>query len=430
MITEFPIETLPPEVSDFIEAVHSSNGMIPEYLCSAYLATASTLIGSAVKARINDEWIISPSLWIAIIGNSGSKKSPSISAMCKIIKKLDDEFYEQYTIAKSAFDQLDADQKKKEKPPIRKRLSINDATMEALQFGLYQNPHGLLIERDELLGFVYDLNKYRVSGDEQSLLSIYSGISFDIARKTSDSVRVTHPFLSMVGGIQPGLISKLLTEDRLTSGFASRLLFTYPIKPTVTHGNRANFSKQREDYDNLCMRLFELRKIAKTHENSATLLNLTPDAMTAYNKWTESFVDSYRNAHQEREVIIGYVSKLEETIIRIAIILECSWSAHHKRVPTQIRRKSIDDAILLVDYYFAQFKRVLELHLTKELDQEGSELFYLKKFREKFIKQTGRAELKDFVLDFIKAGHNQGLVAKALGLAKSTVSGWKKEGYT
>ncbi len=93
-------------------------------------------------------------------------------------------------------------------PPGQKRYVINDATIEKLGEVLQDNPDGLLVFRDELMGLLRGLDKAGREQDRAFYLEGWNGegqFTFDrIARGTKFIPAVC---LSILGGIQPGPLS-------------------------------------------------------------------------------------------------------------------------------------------------------------------------------------------------------------------------------
>ena len=113
------------------------------------------------------------------------------------------------------------------------RNVVQDTTVEALVPLLMDNPRGLLLARDELNGWFGSFDRYasgKGGADEAHWLSMHSGNSFVVDRKTSDrtTLRVPRAFVSITGGIQPKILQRVLGTKHIESGLAARILFTNP----------------------------------------------------------------------------------------------------------------------------------------------------------------------------------------------------------
>jgi Protein of unknown function (DUF3987) len=77
-----------------------------------------------------------------------------------------------------------------EEPKVR-RYRTEDTTTEKLADLLNENPNGLLVFRDELVGFLRSLDKYGREGDRQFYLEAWNGDqSFSVDRIGRGSLRV------------------------------------------------------------------------------------------------------------------------------------------------------------------------------------------------------------------------------------------------
>lgn len=196
------------------------------------------------KAR-DRSWVVTPNLWGAIIARPGLLKSPtlraSIGALETIEKvwRLEDaearkEFelkQEEYEIRRAAWKAQAVGKFKKtpaasldDRPegefaePKPRRLIANDTTFEALHHMMSNNPAGILVTRDELTGWLAQLDKPGREGERAFCLEAWNGDSpFTIDRIGRGSVHVENCCMSLLGGIQPAKLRPYLV-DTLSDG--------------------------------------------------------------------------------------------------------------------------------------------------------------------------------------------------------------------
>ena len=91
-----------------------------------------------------------------------------------------------------------------------RRYQTSDATVEKLGVLLQQNPTGLLVQRDELTGWLRSLDKQGREGDRSFFLEAWNGNGHFHRLTGSPAVRCFVPALclSVFGGVQPGPISQ------------------------------------------------------------------------------------------------------------------------------------------------------------------------------------------------------------------------------
>lgn len=152
---------------------------------------------------------------------------------------------------------------KPEKPvePVVKQICTTDSTIEAMSVMLANNPAGILFEQDELAAWVQSMNMYRggLGADRQKWLSFWSGKDEIINRKGSlKPLILQNPYICMTGGIQPGILPKLLSiESGKDDGFVDRILFCFP-NPTRRQWTDKNIVDERLNlYAKLVDRVFD-----------------------------------------------------------------------------------------------------------------------------------------------------------------------------
>ena len=227
----------------------------PDFIAAALLVSLGSVIGArcAIKPKRRDDWIVVPNLWGGVIGLPSSKKTPSTSVVIRFLDRLEAKEAEKlegdqkvYAAEKAAFEAHKAavrdDMKKATKgkgddlkmaaakadlqdllepeEPHQRRFKSNDSTVEKLGDLLVNNPQGLLIFRDELIGLLASWDKEGREGDKAFYLEAWNGTgSFNIDRIGRGSLRIPNLCLSVFGGIQPELMERYLAG--ITQGFGN-----------------------------------------------------------------------------------------------------------------------------------------------------------------------------------------------------------------
>ena len=103
---------------------------------------------------------------------------------------------------------LAADAVSSQAAPQRKRYITNDPTVEKLGEILAANPRGVMLFRDELTGWLRSLDKDGREPDRSFYLEAWEGNGrFTYDRIGRGTIDITACCVSILGGIQPGLIS-------------------------------------------------------------------------------------------------------------------------------------------------------------------------------------------------------------------------------
>src|SRR5262249_45586925 len=143
------------------------------------------------------------------------------------LERIDAALWHAYVTAKAQWDALDRDTKRVTPPPLQTRVKIDDATIEAAQEVLSDSPDGVLYLRDELSGFFGSMDKYtsgRGAGADRGFwLQAYNGHAYSYNRVKRGSGFVEHLSVSVLGGIQPEAMRKLV-EDSVDDGLIQRLV--------------------------------------------------------------------------------------------------------------------------------------------------------------------------------------------------------------
>lgn len=91
------------------------------------------------------------------------------------------------------------------------------------------NPDGFAGIYDELAAFLKSFNKYKSGGgDEEVMLSPFSGKSISVNRKSLEPIFIEKPFVSIIGSIQPQVLINLFGNNKIDNGPTHRFLFAFP----------------------------------------------------------------------------------------------------------------------------------------------------------------------------------------------------------
>jgi len=94
-----------------------------------------------------------------------------------------------------------------------RRFHTNDVTVEKLGELLRDNPHGMLVLRDELAGWLRALDKTGREGDREFFLEGWNGTgSYTVDRIGRGTIHIPSLTLSLFGGIQPGKLQALVAS--------------------------------------------------------------------------------------------------------------------------------------------------------------------------------------------------------------------------
>lgn len=231
---------LRPWISDIAERMQCP----PDYPAVAAMIALAAVVGRqiGIRPKARDDWTVIPNLWGAVIGRPSLLKTPAISEPLRMVSSLEAlarEEHEQAVkgyeadamvreamnkeakvrIAKAvkaddfglaqaiATESLDTPQ-----APTRRRYLTQDSTVEKLGELLRDNPRGVLIFRDELVGFLKILDQDGREGSRAFFLEAWNGTGgFTFDRIGRGTVEIPAACVSIIGAIQPGPLRDYLS---------------------------------------------------------------------------------------------------------------------------------------------------------------------------------------------------------------------------
>ncbi len=370
---QFPTDALPRQASRLIEEAAKAIGCPPDAIGLSCLVALGSAIGNSRVVQPKKNWTESAALYGAVIAESGEKKSAAIGASTKAVQKLEHTLQRKHDEAVDEFEREKRQYKVEErdaakdgvaappppKAPEAKRVLVNDTTVEALIPILKENPRGLLLERDELVGWVKGMDQYKAGGkgsERQFWLSAWSSRPVSVDRKgQKQPVSVLKPFISVIGSIQPDVLPEL-AENR-EDGMLERFLFAYPetlnamwTEDDISDGAIVAY---RELHDNL-------RALSMTTDEEGdpleTAVTFSPDAK-------ETYISVY-NSHREEMAAPGFPrylrsvwAKLEAYTLRLTLIAACSRFTELS-LAERIEEEDVLRAVTLSNYFKDQARRV------------------------------------------------------------------------
>jgi hypothetical protein len=344
----FPLEIFPEIIIAYIkEAKHVLN-YNPEYFSGSILSAFSLAIGNKFKLRIKEGWVSKCNLYLAIVGRAGDGKSHPIKRAFDPITEKESKNIKQY---REAFEEYKSNNFIGT-TPVAKRFLLKDFTLEALIKIHSDNPVGIGIYSDELMGWLKSMNKYSQGSDLESFLEMWNGHNIIKDRAGGGTTLVESSFVSVIGGIQPSKIKSILNENLEGNGFAYRILWIYPENEKFIPENDLEIDPiHYNNYHLLLNHILDYREGAEDYT-----LTFTSKAKDAKTIWRNSFLERY---HYSEEYIRGTSMKIEAYFYRFLIIIavvECAYSemkGSYVKIKSElfVDENTVSKAILLAEYF-------------------------------------------------------------------------------
>lgn len=179
-------------------------------------------------------------LWGFLVGRPSAGKSPALAPARRMLDKLDAEARQLHESASQVheralqIDRIEAElamksarklvsrgdkgaaeaalaslTKENREAPREQRIVVNDSTVEKLGELLDANPRGIIYVRDEVAGWLANLDREAREGDRGFFLECWNGKgSYTVDRIGRGTTRIEACAVSIMGGVQPGKLGE------------------------------------------------------------------------------------------------------------------------------------------------------------------------------------------------------------------------------
>ncbi|HZC05157.1 MAG TPA: DUF3987 domain-containing protein [Ktedonobacterales bacterium] len=368
----FPLEALPHVIARYVKEASVAIGAPIEYLALPALAAASVAIGASVEIELKRGWRERAALWLVVIGQTGTAKSPAQAAALAPIDDHQRELKRAYDKALKRYEELPAEDRANEPPPQLAQVITTDATVEALADVLQRNPRGVVMVRDELSGLVRSLNQYKngKGSDREHYLSLWSGARVIVNRRGRGApLIIERPVLNIVGAIPPDILSELADERGREDGFIHRFLFAWPGAFSHRWTRAVVSDDVSHRYDALFRDLFTLQGAPdlETGERYPDVMSLTGDAQLLFEQF-------YNEIYEELEGVAlstamrGPLSKMPGHAARLALVLHWCRLSAKETTGLEVDAQSMRNAIQIANYFISHARRVYAHLATRPED--------------------------------------------------------------
>jgi hypothetical protein len=376
-VAKFDADTmLPQALRAWVKDATGGIPCTPDYMAVAAVTAAGSLIGArcAIKPKEKADWVVVPNLWGAVVGMPSKGKSPAISEALKPVKKLAAQADEEHKVALEAFRikniALAAEREWREeaikklvkgKPtakdeqsgavasvdqlekalldfnasipegPKKRRFVTNDTTAEKLGELLKDNPAGILVVADELVGLLSSWDREGREGTRQFFLEAWTGTEpYNTDRIGRGEILIPNLIVSLVGGIQPDKLyayleqaSDALANDGLLQRFQ---VLVYPDSDAWSYQDRYADKEARDAAYKAYETLATLDPVARG-ANSADEFNKFPyfrfeaAAQKVYVAWTTARAARAEKAENDGETLMAqHLGKYEKLFAALSLI--------------------------------------------------------------------------------------------------------------
>lgn len=391
----FPEEIYPNILLNSLRNLATVISVEVEFVFCAALVVIGTSIGAKFKVSAKKGYSTLLNLWMAVIADTGMKKTPVFNALTKVLYEIQRRLTAKYEHELRLY-KMQGSPKKKAKtqskasttgksaapqpavnlptddepipPPENVAVITTDPTVEALIDRLKDSPKGLLRYNDEIKVLIDGFDKYKgkSSGELEIYLSLYNGTPIKVDRVEKTKF-VPKPFLCILGGIQPQKLQASFGTGTFDDGFCARFLF-YNKDNIFRELNRTEWTDHdRKVWDNLVNTLYDYDK---SHEYT-----LGDEAWDVFKNYSNTLTALSGYAPNRFK---GFPEKMETYSLRFAgiiHILEIFFEIVENT--DNISKTTMAKAVELSDYFLYQARQMFEAYSPKgsKIDKDAQFIF-------------------------------------------------------
>jgi hypothetical protein len=379
-----------------------------DFIAISLLTVTASIIGAGcgIKPKQEDDWLVIPNLWGCLIGSPGAMKSPAASVAIDLIQKLEDQARNSYLEELQAYEneleiyKIQREATKSEiskahkknllrehnskfgnidhlkesfqhlqepEKPKRTRFKSNDATVEKLSEILSENPRGLLLVRDELMGLLTAWDKIGREGDRAFFLEAWNGkgshTTDRIGRGTVDTKNMC---VSILGTTQPDKLMRYLygalngNNDGLVQRFQ---LLIYPDQSNWKLVDRKPNQQTKEKILSIIHKLahidFSQFGASKDKSDEPFYFRFDEMAQEIFYQWLTDLENRLR-ANKDSTILMEHLSKYRKLMPALALIFHLIDLADGKQ-EASISEKNAQMACAWCEYLESHARRIYAL---------------------------------------------------------------------
>ena len=394
-VLPFDANLLPATLCRWITDIAERMQCPPDFPAVTAMIALSGIAGRKIRIRPKrfDDWMVVPNLWGALIGRPSIMKTPPLKATLKPLDRLIDvasanyserlkQYHHDKEIAKLRRNVLETQIKAAIRagknydklsfelaivdaiqPPVQQRYVVNDSTVQALGQILADNPNGIIVVRDELMGLLKFLESVGQESSRAFFLEGWDGDGcHEVDRIGRGHLKIKGLCLSVMGTIQPGPLQEYLrgaVEGGVgDDGFMQRFqLAVWPDDPAewINVDRIPDYQASQtafEVFEHVNTLTAETTGAILEENCQAPFLHFTDAAQDRFDQWMYTRENRLRQG-QEDGAMESHLTKYRSLIPSLALLIHL---AEFKTGP--VDDEVLDRAIGWEDYLNSHARRI------------------------------------------------------------------------
>ena len=356
-VAVFPVEIFPQIVQQYLAECTKAINCPLDFIATPVLVTVAMVIGNSFQAVIKKGWGEKPIIFMAIIGSTGTKKTPAIKkGLIPLyeIQKLINQDNSNNTDPISIMDSitLEGNGNKNE----IKQIITTDATMEALARLFLVNPHGILLSKEELIGLWKSFNQYKggKGDDMEKYLSLWTGENIIINRVGSPPLIVNNPFICICGGIQNEVMEPIF--HTIDNGMKERFLFVFPESIRHKHSDDEISDATSEAFINLMEKIHQKLSVKSQDKDAPFDVSFSKEGKAEWKEWHIKHLEEMNGSIPY--YLVGSWSKMVAYFIRFSLLMEVLKTEGDVE---KISLESVQNAKILTEYFKDHARKIYDI---------------------------------------------------------------------
>ncbi len=387
-VEAFNLELMPIPFQAWLVDATQRIGCPTDYIAVSVMVGLSAVVGrqAVIYPKRHDDWAVVPNLWGVLIGtpsmNKSTAQSEGLRHLPRLVADALDQNRTQETTQKSdtairemrnkrlqdaakiamskdneeEARRLLAQMQEPEQPPKLRRYTVNDATVEKLGELLVENPLGLLLERDEIYGWLKTLDQETKANDRAFFLEGWNGNKpYTYDRIQRGTLSIPAVCLSVIGSIQPGrlrdYIRQALQGGSGDDGFMQRFqLAVYPdvaeYQPLEQRDHYPETEAKNQAYE-VFKRLSELNLSGEPKG-----YRFSSDAQVLFYQFFDA--NEREAANDQHPAIQSHLTKYRSLCPSLALLIQLANAPES----SEVGLGALQAAIGWVDYLFSHAQRI------------------------------------------------------------------------